>query len=439
MRIAILGFDRQGRSALDYWATPENTITVCDKNPDVQVPEGYDTQLGSDYLKNLDQFDLLIRTPGLHPHEIQDANSENPHILEKVTTVTNEFLRVCPTKNIAGVTGTKGKGTTSTLLTNILESAGKRVHLGGNIGIAPLELLKNDIQSEDWVVLELANYQLIDLAYSPPFAICLMIAPEHLDWHASLDEYLRAKQQLFAHQTEHDIAVYNGKDNRSMHLAITSLGTHIPYLEKPGAYVADGSIIIDEAPICTTEDVPLLGVHNLENVCAAVTCAWQITKDTQAIAAGIKRTKSLPHRLQYVEEIKNVAFYNDSFGTTPETAIAAVHAMTKPTVLILGGSDKRAQYDSLAKEIANSSVSSVVLIGQTAPQIRDALESAGFTEVHEGGATMDDIVQTAYELAGPEAAVVLSPACASFDMFKNYEDRGEQFIQAVRALAGAER
>ncbi len=501
MKIAILGFDRQGLSAYNYWSA-EHDITICDKNDSLAIPKNAKSQLGDGYLDNLDDFDVLVRTPGLHPQKIVDANPNAPNILDKVTSVTNEFLRVCPTKNVIGVTGTKGKGTTSTLISNILASAGKRVHLGGNIGIPPLDLLKgagliNDkmpgvlhgdaiqgadetrtepytkyeerelesvtqqsapgasgdsgsareqastlqgIQPGDWVVLELANYQLIDLHYSPPIGVCLMITPEHLDWHESIDEYLRAKQQLFVHQTPDDIAIYKYDDNRSMQLAVTSLGMHIPYMSNPGAFVKKDSIVIDNQTVCKTSDIPLLGEHNQENVCAAITCAWQITQDVEAIKTGIKNSKSLPHRLEYIGEVGGVTFYNDSFATTTESTMAGIRAMTKPTVLILGGSDKGSDFTELAGQVNDSNVKHVIVIGKMGPVISKQLIDAGFnpSTIEEGGSTMEGIVKQAQKLSDNGDAVLLSPACASFDMFKNYEDRGEQFSQAVQALGQAE-
>ena len=186
MKIAILGFGKQGLSAYDYWKGPDNAITICDENEVLELPEGTSGQLGQNYLHELDKFDLIVRSPSVHPKDITVANS--PATLDKVTSVTNEFFRVCPSKNIVGVTGTKGKGTTSTLIAKILEADGKKVHIGGNIGTPPLDMLKNGIEPEDWVVLELANFQLIDLNYSPKIAVCLMIAPEHLDWHTDVNE-----------------------------------------------------------------------------------------------------------------------------------------------------------------------------------------------------------------------------------------------------------
>lgn len=456
MNIAIVGFDRQGRSAYDYWNKPGNTITICDQNT-VEVPDGVATQFGSDYLNDLYSFDLIVRTPGLHPQQIVINNPEDPNILQKVTTVTNEFFKVCPSKRTIGVTGTKGKGTTSTLIAKFLEAAGHRVHLGGNIGIAPLELLKDNIKPDDWVVLELANFQLIDMQYSPHIAVCLMITPEHLDWHQDMYEYVQAKRQIFAHQTMHDIAVFKAGDNYSQEIADASpalqFGFDVPEpgakpLDVTGAYVEGSHICFEGEKICHVDDVALPGRHNLQNVCAAITAVYPIIAQGQKhphdiIKSVLKSFASLPYRLQPVATIKGVTYVNDSLGTTPETAIAALQAFAAPKVMILGGSDKGVAFDELAQAIVHDNVRHVVVIGLTGPAIAslikryDPQSKIGLTVL--GDKPMTDIVQACARVAKKGDVVLLSTACASFDMFKDYKDRGDQFNQAVQALAAPDR
>ncbi len=434
MNIAILGFADQGISAYEYWNRPGNEITICDSRQDIEIPLGASAQLGVNYLQNLDQFDLIVRgAPSIHPRDIVAVNSEM--ILNKVTSATNEFINVCPSKNIIGVTGTKGKGTTSTLIAKMLEADGKTVHLGGNIGIPPLDMLKANIQPDDWVVLELANFQLIDLKYSPHIAMCLMVVPEHMDWHKDMDEYITAKQQLFKWQKPEDIAIYFGPDNNSQMVTHVSQGQKIPYYMQPGAVVEGSEIKINNQTICRTDELKLLGDHNWQNACAAVTATWQITQNVEAMWSVLTTFAGLEHRLEFVREVGNVEYYNDSFGTVPETAIVAIKSFNQPKVVILGGSDKGANYDDLAKTIASSNVRKVVLIGLMAGRIQEALEKAGFHEFVPGGNTMSEIVNTARAQAQPGDVVLLSTACASFDMFKNYKDRGEQFKQAVSELA----
>lgn len=432
MKIAILGFGLQGQSAYTYWHA-DNDITICDHKEDLRPPEGVSTQLGADYLHDLDRFDLIVRSPLVHPDDIVAANS--PETLEKVTTVTNEFFRICPTKNIIGVTGTKGKGTTSTLITKMLEATGKRVHLGGNIGIAPLDMLEGNIGPEDWVVLELANFQLIDIEHSPHIGVCLMITAEHLDWHANEEDYFVSKSQMFMHQTPDDIAIFYANDSVSRRIAHVGSGQKIPYFEDPGALIQNESITIDGQVICNVSELKLLGKHNWQNVCAAVTAVWQIVQDTAAMRSVLTSFEGLEHRLEPVRVLDGVRYYNDSFGTAPSTAIVALEAFKEPKVIILGGSDKGADYGDLAKTVAASNMRKVLLIGEQAERIKQALLAAGVSRemIQPGGKNIDEIVATARAKAQPGDVVLLSPACASFDMFKNYKDRGEQFKRAVLA------
>lgn len=442
MNIAILGYAGQGQSAYQYWNKPENDITICDSDAKTEVPKGVKAQLGPDSLKNLDRFDLLIRTPVLHPRQIQEANPDAPDILEKVWTNTNEFLEVCPTRNVIGVTGTKGKGTTCILIARMLEASGFRVHVGGNIGIPPLDMLKDNIQPDDWVVLELANFQLIDLKSSPHIAVCLLIEPEHLNWHADIDEYVEAKRQLFVHQAEQDIAIYYADNRYSQAIAESTAGTAIPFMTHPGAYVTDNAegeeyIMIDRHKICDVSDIKLLGKHNWQNVCAAVTAVWNITQDVPAIRKAIASLAGLPHRLERVREVDGVTYYNDSFASAPPAAVAAMSAIAGSKVMIIGGFDRGLDLGELARGIVKhqENLRRVVIIGQSAPHIEKALSVHGFTNYDVlKDASMKQIVNHAKAAAHPGDRVVLSPGFASFDMFKNFEDRGIQYKEAVNAL-----
>lgn len=442
MKIALLGYGLQGQAAYKYWNKPGNEVVICDADINTKVPDGATSRLGPDYLYNLSEFDLLVRTPRLHPRDILAANREAPDILDRVTTVTDEFMQVCPSKNIIGVTGTKGKGTTSTLIAKMLEAAGKKVHLGGNIGTPPLEMLTpssgENIQPDDWVVLELANFQLIDVKHSPHIAVCLMVVAEHMDWHSELGDYIAAKQQMFRHQSPDDIAIYYALNPTSEHIASISPGHKIPFMKHPGADVLQNNITIDQQIICSVDELKLLGAHNWQNACAAVTAVWQVVKNPQAIKSVLTTFTGLPHRLEFVRELNKVKYYDDSFGTTPETAIVAIQAFEVPKVVILGGSDKGATYEGLAATVLKNNVRAVVTIGNTGPAIAQALHSAGYNNIVEGGRTMTDIVNTARTHAQPGDIVLLSTGCASFGLFKDYKDRGEQFKAAVQALGAVD-
>ncbi len=435
MKIAIVGFARDGQAAYEHWNHDDNELTICDQDEKLQVPANANAQLGVDYLKNLGHFDVIVRTAGLPPKLIAEANPDTPDILSKVTGNIDEFFRVSPSKNIIGVTGTKGKGTTSTLIAKMLEAAGKKVHLGGNIGISALELLKNNIQPDDWIVFEQSSFQLIDQQHSPHIAVCLMVESEHMDWHKDLEEYLTAKKQLFAHQTSDDIAIYYAENENSKQIASASPGQKIPYMAEPGAFITNDDIAIDQTVIVPTKDLKLLGKHNWQNVCAALTAAWQVTQDIPAIQSVLTTFAGLEHRLEFVREVNGAKYYDDSFGTTPETAIVAIEAFDQPKVIILGGSDKGSKYDKLAEAVKANNVRQVLTIGDMGPIIAKELQAIGYTNLSEGGSTMTEIVANAAKTAQPGDVVLLSTGCASFDLFKDYKDRGEQFKAAVLALA----
>lgn len=435
MKIAILGFGLQGRSAYEYWRDG-NEITVCDGKVIENLPKDVEPCFGPDHLKNLDRFDLIVRSPIVRPPAIVAANS--PAILDKVTTVSNEFFRVCPTKKIVGVTGTKGKGTTSTLIGKMLEADGRRVHVGGNIGTPPLELLKNDIQPEDWVVLELANFQLIDLKYSPPVTVCLMVVPEHLDWHADQSEYVEAKKQLFCHQSANDVAVYYAKNELSKQVASASSGRKIPYYAPPGAVVEDGKIMVGDEVICQTSELKLLGKHNWQNVCAAVTAVWQLTQNVEALRSVLTSFSGLPFRIEFRREVDGVRYYNDSFASGPGSSVAAFEAVPGSKVMILGGFERGLPLDELGEAFKRhpGDLRKALLIGASGKRVaKEVFDKHGLKNYRLSDAKdMPAIVKEAAALAQPGDAVILSPAFASFDMFENFEERGRKFNQAVEAL-----
>lgn len=433
MKIAIVGFDVEGRSSYNFFASQGHELTICDQNPDTEIPNGADCVLGDSYLDNLDRFDLVVRTAGLNPQKIL---AKNPGIEAKISTHINEFLKACPTENVIGVTGTKGKGTTSSLITKMLAAAGHEVRLGGNIGIPPLNFI-DELTPKSWVVLELSSFQLIDLQRSPHIAVCLMVVPEHLNWHADVEEYMDAKAQLFHHQGPDDTAVYYENNANSRRIAFAGPGHKIPYYAAPGAYIDSNAIVIDGQRICNTDEIKLLGKHNWQNACAAVTVVWQVIQDVAAIRSVLTSFSGLEHRLEYVAEINGVRYYDDSFGTAPETAMVAIQAFEEPKVIILGGSDKGVDFGELAQTVARGNVRHAVIIGETGPKITAALDATGFHDYSNGGTTMTQMLDTCQAHAQPGDIVLLSTACASFDLFHDYKDRGNQFkAEVVARLVG---
>jgi UDP-N-acetylmuramoylalanine--D-glutamate ligase len=425
MKLAILGYGVEGKSAYKYWRALGADITICNQDDKPEFPEGARVVTGPDYLKHLDDFDLVVRSPGVKPWEVKTKT--------KVTSVTGEFLARCPAR-VIGVTGTKGKGTTATLITRILGEAGWRTHLGGNIGVPPLDFLSK-VRASHLVVLELSSFQLIDLELSPHFAVCLTIAGEHLDWHRGMNEYVAAKGNIFWHQEPDDVAIYNAHNDYATQIAQLSVGEKIPYLEPPGAVVKNGQVMIDGVVICGVDEVGLIGPHNLENVCAAVTTTWElVNRNPEPVRRAVKAFTGLPHRLDPVRELGRVKYMNDSFSANPIAAMAAIKSFAEPKILILGGMDRGLDFGPLVQAVADGGVKQVVLVGQTTQRMAAAFNAIGFDKYTLGGTRMPEIVAQAQRLAKPGDVVVLSPAAPSFDMFTNFQDRGLQFEAAVKAL-----
>jgi UDP-N-acetylmuramoylalanine--D-glutamate ligase len=425
MKIAIVGYGVEGKEAYTYWTKQGYTAIIHDANTAVELPPGAKSVLGPNYLEGLDNYDLVFRSAGVKPWLI---NTKAP-----VTTTMKEFFAKCPSR-IIGVTGTKGKGTTVTLIARILGEAGWRTHVGGNIGQSPLGFLSR-VRANHIVVLELSSFQLMDLDISPHIAVCLMIASEHMDWHLNLREYVAAKGNIFWHQHPDDIAVYNPLNEYSTEIAQLSPGTRIPFMQPPGAVISHDRVTIEGIDICGVGEVGLIGPHNLQNVCAAITATWGLVKQNPApVKRAVTGFTGLEHRIEFVREVGRVKYYDDSFATTPETVMAAMASFDQPKVIILGGSEKNAEYDKLARAVVDRGVRHAILVGVTAPKILAALDKVGYRKAVMGPSRMVDMVASARALAMPGDVVLLSPGCASFDLFKNYKDRGNQFKAAVEAL-----
>lgn len=425
MKIAIAGYGAEGKSNYNYWNTPENEVVIVDEHQPSAVPIDANVIVGEDAFSHLDGFDMVIRTPGLAPHKIKTDG--------KIWSATNEFLAQCPAP-IIGVTGSKGKGTTSSLIASILRASGKKVHLVGNIGVPALDVLA-EISSQDIVVYELSSFQLWDLEKSPHIAVVLHIEVDHLDVHADFAEYVEAKAQIAANQTTTDRVVYNAQNQWSTQIAERSVGQRLPYQSVRGAHVQGDFFMYGEQELCSTNDLLLPGRHNQDNACAAITAVWPWVQDGNIIAEGLHSFDGLPHRLKFVREVSGVRYYDDSIATTPGSAIAAINSFPEPKVLILGGSSKGADFTELADKVTGSNVKAIIVLGAEAARIQQALEQSGYTSIyHPEEQTMPSVVRCAHELADSGDVVVLSPSCASFGLFKNYADRGDQFIQAVAGL-----
>lgn len=429
MKVAIAGYGVEGESSYRYFSGLGHEVTIVDQAPapTKPIPEGAQTILGPSAFDQLEDFELVVRTPPLDPRKIKTNGV--------VTSATKEFFAQCPAQIIA-ITGTKGKGTTSSFIAEILKAAGKRVHTVGNIGVPALDKLP-EIAPDDVVVFEISSFQLWDLEVSPYIAVVLLIEPDHLDVHPSFDDYVHAKGNIARYQKPEDIVVFNPQNEHSIAIADLSPGIKLGYGQPPAAHVKDGYFWMGEQQLCSTSTVVLPGKHNLDNAAAAITAAWQFTQDVAAITTGLNNFKGLPHRLKYVKSVGEVMYYDDSIATTPGSAIAAINSFVNPKVLILGGSDKGSDYSQLIQTISDSdSMRAVICVGSLGPKFESLLqaETGVPTKVVDPAGGMKAIVDAASELAESGDVVILSPSCASFDMFKSYSDRGDQFVSAVESL-----
>jgi UDP-N-acetylmuramoylalanine--D-glutamate ligase len=443
-RIALLGFGLEGKDVFGFLSEEDSEITIFDSKKKEELDlNGISDQvkfsLGPDYLKNgLVDFDIIVRSPGIYRHLPEITEAEKMGV--KVTSATQIFFEYCPAK-IIGVTGTKGKGTTSTLIYEILKSAGKKVHLVGNIGKPFLELL-DTLESDDVVIMELSSFQLIDLTKSPHIAVVLNITSDHLDWHKDNLEYLTAKKNIVAHQSENDFAVinYDYETSRSFEKLGWAKKYFFSKLQKvKGSYVSDGEIFLsvekEVQPIGPVSKLLLRGSHNWENITASIATSFLAGANVDSISKAVFDFKGLEHRLELVGEVDGIKFYNDSFATGPQPTLAAVKSFFEPITLILGGSDKGLNYSEMAKTLVEQkNLKSVILIGEIGSDIGNTLIGAGYSGnmVNLGTSSMGEVLKRAKEDTPRGGVVLLSPAAASFDMFKNYKERGNAFKNAVK-------
>ena len=414
MKIVIAGYGVEGQSSLRYFQKefPEASFLVADERDRVDgLPDDVGYQVG---FAGLNDADLIIRSPSLSPEKIKTSG--------KIWSATNEFFDKCSAP-IIGVTGTKGKGTTCSLIASILQQVGQTVHLVGNIGVPALDVLPK-IKKTDIVVYELSSFQLWDLEKSPHIAVVLMIEPDHLNVHADFGDYLAAKRNIARFQSQEDYVIYNSQNDFSREIAASS-----PAQKKEYPFYITNDII---------SAIRLPGKHNIDNVCAAILAAKAIQSDitNDEIKAGLSDFTGLPHRLKFVAEKNGVRYYDDSISTTPGSAIAALKSFTEPKILILGGSDKGADYTELAQEIARQQMRAVIVNGANISEIIEILHKnkVSCQVVQLEMAPMPIVVEAAANQAQPGDVVILSPAAASFDMFKSYNDRGEQFVATVENL-----
>ncbi len=448
-RVFFLGAGISHRELIRQFAAKGAAVTLCDRKSRAQLGAfgeeiaalGVSFELGESYLSRLREAQIVFRTPGIDytKPEIQAA-------VEAGVTVTSEietFFDLCPCKIVA-VTGSDGKTTTTTLIAKILEAAGYTVHLGGNIG-RPLLPRIGQVRPEDIAVVELSSFQLISMRKSPDVAVVTNMAPNHLDHHKDMEEYIDAKRNILLWQSESGVAVLNAENGitRSMEPDVQGALRWFSRCNpvENGAYLdADKNLWMAEngaaRRVMSLAEIPLPGDHNKENVATAAAAVMGLVRD-EAIRSVVSTFRGVEHRIELVREKGGVRWYNDSIGTSPTRTIAGLRSFDRKVILIAGGYDKKISYAPLAPEILKS-VKTLLLCGATGPVIREEVERCGGYDPAalriESLRDLEACVARANALAEEGDVVLMSPASASFDLYANFEERGRHFKRLVMEL-----
>lgn len=444
-RVAVIGAGVSNMPLVTLLRQAGLSVTVHDKKTadglGAQYAQltalGARTVLGDGYLDSLDE-DIVFRTPGLHPEHpaLQAVRARGG----EVTSEMELFFRVCPCK-IIGITGSDGKTTTTTLVYEFLKHAGHTCHLGGNIG-KPLLPEVRGMRPDDLAVVELSSFQLMGMRYSPSIAAITNLTPNHLDYHKNFAEYVQAKTSIYTHQVTGERLVLNGDDSVTRTLDIGP-GHQIltcSKIVKPenGVYLRDGVIYIAEQgkdrALMDAKDIRIPGAHNVYNVMMAAAIVQGLCQDDDIVEVA-KTFGGVEHRIEFVREFEGVKYYNDSIASSPTRTIAGLESFDQKLILIAGGYDKHIPYDVLGVPICRH-VKTLLLTGATAPKIRACVEQADCPEKPEIIDVPDlaAAVRCANAVAQPGDIVIMSPASASFDCFKNFMERGNLFKELVHKL-----
>ncbi len=444
--VAVIGIGVSNTPLLRLLLREKIQVTACDKRDRAALgplaeeleKDGCRLQLGENYLQGLTQ-DVIFRTPGLRPDvpELLAAKARG----SEITSEMEVFFQVCPCTLVA-VTGSDGKTTTTTIISELLKAAGNTVYVGGNIG-HPLLCQADEMHPEDYAVLELSSFQLMTMTRSPHIAVVTNLAPNHLDMHKGMEEYVAAKENIFRYQSAGDIAVFNLDNAITREQGTRALGQvrYFSRREEPseGVFLRDGDIVLrkdgQDRVIMTTEDIRLPGVHNIENYMAASAAVEGLVPD--AVIRDFARSfNGVEHRIELVRTYHGARFYNDSIASSPSRTIAGLRSFKEKVILIAGGYDKHIPFDALGPEVVEH-VKLLVLCGATAGKIRAAVEQApgyrpGHPEIVEV-TPFKKAVEFARDRARSGDVVTLSPACAAFDQFKNFAERGKTFKSIVNS------
>ncbi len=444
--VAVIGIGVSNTPLIKMLLRSGIRVTACDKKRREEFGGlaeeleslGAELRLGPDYLRGLDQ-DVIFRTPGLRPDvsELLLAQAKG----SVVTSEMEVFFQVCPCHTIA-VTGSDGKTTTTTIIAELLKKAGYHTFVGGNIG-KPLLPDVDGMVPEDYAVLELSSFQLMTMDQSPEIAVVTNLAPNHLDVHKSMAEYIAAKENIFTHQGPEGKAVFNYDNAITREFSESAPGQAVLFSRRQelnqGVYVKDGAIWVSNREgsraVLPLADILLPGEHNVENYMAAIAAVDGLVPD-EVIRAFAAQFAGVEHRIELVRTLDGVRYYNDSIASSPSRTIAGLRSFREKVILIAGGYDKHIPFDALGPEVVEH-VKYLVLTGDTADKIAEAVRTCpdyhGTPPISKYE-DFDAAVMAAHSMAQPGDVVLLSPACASFDHFKNFAQRGEAFKKIIYEL-----
>ncbi len=451
--VAIIGMGVSNTPLIRYLMDLDANITVFDKKTEEELDsslceeyalQGVKFSLGENYLDNLNGYDIIFRSPSMRPdHPALERELNRGAIL---TSEIEMLVDLCPGK-IIGVTGSDGKTTTTTLIYMFLKQEGYNCFLGGNIG-TPLFSKIDEMKPDDYIVLELSSFQLMDMKKSPHISVITNISPNHLDIHKSYQEYIDSKENIFKYQGKDDILILNYDNDITRDMASRGNGKVRLFSTKvkldDGVIIDNNMIKVSEGKvrkqIIDVDDILLLGHHNIENACTAIAAVYDLVKP-QSIIQVLKTFKGVEHRNEFVRELNGVKWYNDSIGSSPTRTIAGLLSFKNKVILIAGGYDKHLDYSELGKYIVDNA-KMLILMGQT----KEKIKTATLEEIERRNEdielpliecnSLEDAVNSAYKYAKKGDVVFFSPASASFDMFKNFMERGEKFKELVNNLEG---
>ncbi len=445
-KVLIIGTGKSGKAAVQAMAKLGAEVYVQDNKKEEDVDPQLVVFLKEKSVKcywgkepeDMSIFDILILSPGVSPELpfIKEAENSGAEIIGEL-----EIAYRVGRGNYVAITGTNGKTTTTTLVGEIYKAAGRETHVVGNIGVAVISKALSD-GDDSWMITETSSFQLeTTKEFRPEISAILNLTPDHMDRHKTMQRYIDAKAQIFKNQDKKQYCVMNYDDEKCRELFENCNAKPVPFSRLHeldfGAYVKNNNIVVKDGEgkifeICRTQELNIPGAHNLENALAACAIAYFGGIDKDIIAKVLREFRGVEHRIEICNEIDGIKFVNDSKGTNPDASIKAVEAMKKNIILIAGGFDKNSSYDEFVKSF-DGKVKALVLMGATAAKIKKAAEKAGFTN-SVILKDMEECVREAYRIAQPGDIVLLSPACASWDMYTSFEQRGNHFKSCVRAL-----